>query len=393
MKRYTVEQVDKSKARGKCRKWRIRVRTDERYPSGRFRYVKKQFEGTLTEATAEAQRWADAIASRSEALPSRWTFDEWAAHVDDAKLAAGAIAKRTHDKNSNLRAAYRPHIGGVKICDLTPAQVDAANIACRNGETRSGRPLSGTTLSCMHTYGWGVMDRAVKEGLATRNPFDLATRPKPDTAERKALGIAEEAELALSLDPEEPHHMALVLMMEAGLRRGECCALRWRDVEGGRIVVSKSLHDDGEDHPTKNGKSRVVPITSTLARALEVRKAYQARRMEVRGTPFGENVRVLADETGEPLRPCEVTRWWTRNRAEFGMDGWTPHEFRHTFCSNLAEADVHPRVMQQLMGHSSERTCLQVYTHVHDGQLDAAIEALSAAKDARKTPEGEKGVQ
>ena len=377
--KWKLTQLEDGPAK-RCRKWKIAVRTAMRYPNGRLKWVYVRYSGSYSQAVAEAKRLAQGYADGSLSPARKWTFDEYAAHVDDAKLAAGAIDESTHEKCGYLRRDLSRHIGGMLVSELTPSQIESAIIACRNGDTPSGKPLSGTTLESVHGYGHGVMERAVSEGLATRNPFDLAVRPKSDTRERKALDVGTEVEFALSLDPRDRHHMAFLIMLEAGLRRGECCALRWSDVADGRLLVSKTLRDDGDDHPTKSRKARLVPISSALAEALGKRKEHQAVRMRLHGLAQVDSTRVLANDLGEPMLPSNLTRWWYRHRSDFGMDGWTPHEFRHTFCTNLAEADVHPKVMQQLMGHASERTSMQVYTHVHDAQLDAAISHLDDRK-------------
>ena len=72
-----------------------------------------------------------------------------------------------------------------------------------------------------------------------------------------------------------------------------------------------------------------------------------------------------------------------QNRDSFGLPGWTLHQFRHQFATNLAASDVHPKVMQQLLGHTTPVLTLQVYTHAHAGQGIEAIGAMDELKQAQ----------
>ncbi|MBS6611827.1 MAG: tyrosine-type recombinase/integrase [Collinsella intestinalis] len=60
------------------------------------------------------------------------------------------------------------------------------------------------------------------------------------------------------------------------------------------------------------------------------------------------------------------------------MEGWTLHELRHTYLTVLTVNGVHPKVMQELAGHTRMATTLEIYTHVN---MDAKREAMRAVSD------------
>ncbi len=90
-------------------------------------------------------------------------------------------------------------------------------------------------------------------------------------------------------------------------------------------------------------------------------------------TPHPE-VWVFADSKGGPMRKNNFTRrsWWPlRERA--GLDKVRFHDLRHTAASLLLSAGVHPKVVQERLGHSTVALTLDVYSHVLGGlQRDAA---------------------
>jgi integrase len=61
--------------------------------------------------------------------------------------------------------------------------------------------------------------------------------------------------------------------------------------------------------------------------------------------------------------------------------GVTPHGLRKTFCSLLARQKVHPKVAQELIGHSEIGLTMKVYTEVDDGQLAEAVNSLPTMQD------------
>lgn len=68
-----------------------------------------------------------------------------------------------------------------------------------------------------------------------------------------------------------------------------------------------------------------------------------------------------------------MSRWWTLARDGYGLSGFTLYELRHTYLTLLAESGVHPKVMQELAGHSSSQITMDIYTHVN---LEAKREAV-----------------
>lgn len=57
----------------------------------------------------------------------------------------------------------------------------------------------------------------------------------------------------------------------------------------------------------------------------------------------------------------------------------TPHVLRHTFCTNMAQADIQPKALQYIMGHADIAITLGTYTHYN---YDAAQAAFQTAKTA-----------
>ena len=64
------------------------------------------------------------------------------------------------------------------------------------------------------------------------------------------------------------------------------------------------------------------------------------------------------------MLPHSSTRWWTRERKGLGLEGWTLHELRHSYITELARRKVDPKVLQTIAGHAKFSTTMDIYTHV-----------------------------
>lgn len=85
---------------------------------------------------------------------------------------------------------------------------------------------------------------------------------------------------------------------------------------------------------------------------------------------------VITDKLTDRANPNNLSIWWEHHRKDYGMQGYTLHELRHTFLTLAAEKGVHPSVMQKLAGHKNPNITLGIYTHVNMEEKRAAMDVL-----------------
>jgi integrase len=145
--------------------------------------------------------------------------------------------------------------------------------------------------------------------------------------------------------------VAFLLGSDAGLRRGEILGLRWEDVDvrSAKLVVRRSDWNGMEVAP-KDGRSRVIPMTEPLRRALSAIRHLRGKR-------------VLAGPGGEPWT-IETLRWRLDRLCDAaGVRRIRLHSLRHTFCSRLAQRGAPAAAIQRLAGHQSIATT-ERYMHL-----------------------------
>lgn len=350
---WYIVQGDKSKPANRCRKWRVVVRKKD----GTTR--SSTFEGTKT----DAKKWAPSFAAEveEEAQYCRDTLGSYLDNWADARLAAGEISAGTRQVYRNARLAYS-RVCSMPMADVTPEDVDldTARII-RSGSAQSTALLYRAKLNtvCRH---------AVKVGALAKNPVTGSAVPKPQTATRAALSHDSLARV-LALPVDDSRAFCASLLARTGLRVGEMLGARWSDVRGSVLHVNRTSTktDAGE---------RDVPLdTGTVDYIAERRAFLEALHGEV-----DETLPLCCRETLEPLTYMTFRRWWEAHCAELGCPGTVPHQLRHTYLTNLAQAGVHPSVMQRLAGHARPDVSMRIYTHVQQADMADAMNALAAMR-------------
>jgi integrase len=88
--------------------------------------------------------------------------------------------------------------------------------------------------------------------------------------------------------------------------------------------------------------------------------------------PLADDDLVFSTIEGKPLRPNTITRAWTMLTAKAGVKPIRLHDARHTHASIMLKQGVHPKIVQERLGHSSIEITLDIYSHVMPGLQEAA---------------------
>lgn len=377
----------------KCRKWQLRVSTGLDPATGKYRSRTKRFTGTYTEAQQELREFTGAVETGKSSAKTRYTVGTYIDEYMSLRKASGEYAHGTLRKNDDHFKCVKMLIGYSNIATVTPLTLEKLYADMRNGKSPSGKKLSGTYVSCIHTSLYGLFEHAKDHDIISSNPCVKAKQPKPDTAEKKAMTANGIASFISALDHTEPNHIALLLCATMGIRRGEALALCWEDANLGEryILISKSIDESGTIKTAKTKASvRKLPIPEITFDALRVRKASQRDEMNAVYKSLMElgidpsaavqkpSTPIVSGPTGNHILPHSISTWWRRNRASFGMEGWTIHELRHSYLSSLAMAGIHPKVMQELAGHASSKTTMDIYSHVNMDAKKAATDIFES---------------
>ena len=87
--------------------------------------------------------------------------------------------------------------------------------------------------------------------------------------------------------------------------------------------------------------------------------------------PLKDDDLVFSNNDGKPLLP-DTSNTWTKLVKRTGFEGIRLHDARHTHASLLLKQSVHPKIVQERLGHATIPTTLNLYSHISPGLQEAA---------------------
>lgn len=375
-------EISVSRGRGKSRL------TRRWYPPEGW--SRRAIERELAAVAAEFERQSDAgeVISRAEHRERKAQETAEAAKILTFRQYGERVfmPAKTVTMSENSRANYQgyldkkiyPALGDIKLPEITPAQITALLLEIQ------GEGKAHSTVIKVYTILHSFFKMAYLGDMIDRNPMDKVERPKPRKGEVKpiqasAYTAAEVQTIMVSLEREPLKWQALVhLLIDTGIRRGECCALQWKNIDfkTGAITISGNLCYTKQkgvylDTP-KNGHTRTVYAgnkTITLLRQLrteQTRKAFSAYVFTQEGSP-------------EPMHPQSPTRYLKKLSERYGVPDLHPHKLRHTFASIAITSGADVASVSEALGHSDKAVTLRMYTHADQESISKAAQIFREA--------------
>ncbi len=370
-----IVQLEKGKPKSRCRRWQLRVSCGKNPMTGRYVTRTRRVAGTYTDATKLLREFIAEIEGDVAGTRPGATFaDECDRFLLARRATDNYSDSRMRGLECGLKAACR-HLGRAEFANITPQMINAMTVVMRAGDTLSGKPASGTYARSIVKQVSLVYKQAIKEGRLRVNPCDAAAVPRKDTAPRNAMSTSELNAFVGRLAVEDEHNLAWRLAATMGLRRGEICGLSWGDVDlcERTMRVERSYDRTGHLKETKTRAGRrTLPLGEDNAQALAAHRQAQLGR----GLPCKPDSPVIVTRDGTRVAPDLMSKWWSCDKGGLGAEGYTLHELRHSYLTQLARAGVHPKVMQELAGHANSQITMDIYTHVDMTGKRAAAEAL-----------------
>lgn len=272
-----------------------------------------------------------------------------------------------------VRLHIIPKLGKIKLAQLQPAHVQGLYAAMQ----ASG--LAPKTIRNAHGVLHAALGKAVAWGLVPRNVAALASPPKAQSPEFRTLTVEETKHLGRSVQGNRWAPM-LLLALTTGLRQGELLGLKWGDIDAatGVLQVRRQYERDGAFSTPKASSQRRLDLAPAELRAFKIQREAQSRDRERYGDRYSDQNLVFATHQGRPLMHRNVFREFKRLLRKADLPDIRFHDLRHTNATLMLGQGVHPKVVQERLGHSQVGITLNTYSHVLPGLGREAIERLGA---------------
>lgn len=231
-----------------------------------------------------------------------------------------------------------------------------------------------------------VFDFAVKEGIISENPMENVDKPKLERKKVDALS-EEEAKAFFTALEEAPLDLrcALTLMTTAGLRRGECVGLKWKDFDEENEIISIERN---VIYTKRDGITINTPKTEKSTRVIPLMKITTELLSRFRKQKQRENPEVDLEESFIfhsrkdiffPKNPDAVTRRLKRFMESNNLPDLSPHDLRHSCATLLLASGADIKSVQEIMGHTDARTTLNYYVRTDMKQMRNATNKFAEA--------------
>ena len=315
------------------------------------------------------------------AMPLSGYLSQWLASVKNR------VRPSTYDGYEGLiRVHIIPRLGHIKLGKLAPEHINKA------WETLLKEGKSASVVEHAHVRLSKALNDAVKHQFIYHNPCQNVTAPRAEKREINppdAQAIHRLLETAKDTACYELLHTAFY----TGLRRNEALALRWRDVDLNEcsISVGRSLYRAKGGQSTyqapKTAKSgRLVALTPSSVLVLRGLRERQGTDELLQGYLVNDDSLVFRYRYGSPMLPRAVSGAFKKLVQRSGLEGYRFHDTRHAHATLMLRQGVHPKIVQERLGHAKVGTTLDIYSHVTPGLQQAAALRFDEGLTAASTP-------
>ena len=269
-----------------------------------------------------------------------------------------------------------PSLGHIRLQQLKPQQVQAFYASKLN------EGLSQRRVKSIHSVLHKALENAVKWNLVGRNVCDLVSSPIPKRHEIQPL-TQEQAQRLLKAAHDHKLEALLTVALTTGMRRGELLGLHWQDIDlnTGSIQVRRSVNRIGKHgfvvSEPKTAKSRRKIILPAFV--IDILKQHFVRRKEMKeqaGDLWREMDVVFCNIYGGYTEPSNLHESFKKLLKSAELPNIRFHDLRHSAATILLSMGVHPKVVQELLGHSNISMTMDIYSHVLPSMQHEAMSKL-----------------
>jgi len=242
----------------------------------------------------------------------------------------------------------------------------------------TARPLAPSTVHTVYAVLRSLMQSAVEDQLIPANPCSRVALPRLD--KRVVVPLAAEAVSALAAAMPARYELAVWLAAGAGLREGEALGLTVPRVEflARRLVVVEQMQNKALAPLNTRASRRVIPVDDLVLNAVTAHMQ--------RWAPGPAQV-LITNRLGRPVQRNSFGYCWREAVKAARLPAGTRfHDLRHTYASALIRAGLHPKVIQERLGHATIAETMDTYGHLFPDASEhgrGALDAMFAPADVR----------
>lgn len=302
------------------------------------------------------------------------------------------LRETTIHKSRDIITRYvLPTFHDTRIDRINLKTLQAWKNSIEEHKTDSGGKLSIVTKQNIYATFSAVLNYAVNMDYISQNllaklgNFKSAYESKQEmhfyTAEQflkyidMARKSAEDYEQTHNSIAEWHYYVFFMIAFYTGMRKGEINALRWTDIDGEYINVTRSIAqklkgDDRETPPKNKSSIRTLQMPKPLILVLT---AHKERCMSLNG--FSENQHICGGV--RCLRDTTIDKKNRQYAKAANLEPIRIHDFRHSHVSLLANEGINIQEIARRLGHSRIEMTWNTYAHLYPREEERAVNILN----------------
>jgi integrase len=288
-----------------------------------------------------------------------------------------SVRPKTYEQYRQIVTGFIiPILGRIKLKDVRPDHIQSLY----NNKLKSG--TSNRTVRMIHSVLHVSLAQALKMGLIGRNPADAVTRPKLIKKEMKTLTDTQVQTLLLAVRGTR-YEALYLLAVTTGIRQGELLGLRWADLDWvtRHLSVQRQLQRlSGQgmvfSEPKSASGRRVIALGSATIEKLREHYKHQLLERLAAGERWIENDLIFPTIIGTPSEGSNLIRNFKSLLRACNLPNIRFHDLRHTAATLMLQQGIHPKVVQERLGHSQISMTLDTYSHVLPNMQEEAAQKI-----------------
>jgi len=353
--------------------------------TGKYKYQWVTVKGTKRDAERRLAELLHQIDNGTFIKPGKLTLGEYMVRWLEDYVWPNLAPRTSEGYESILRCHLVPALGSIPLVQLKPDHIQRYySDKLSRGRYDGEGALSHTSVLHHHTCLHRALRMALRWGLINRNPADAVTPPHAQRPQMRTMN-QEDMTRFLEAAKATSYYVLFYQALFTGMRRSELLALRWCDVDLllCQAHVSRTLHQlkTGEiviGVPKSAKGRRMISLPPSAALLLQEHRDRQSAQRLALGIPLKDEDLIFSTLDGKPLRPNTVTRAWSALAVRCGLEGLRLHDARHSHASLMLTQGVHPKIVQERLGHATIAVTLDTYSHVAPGLQEAAAKGFDA---------------